>query len=88
VSPDNVDEVIRRWRDAVLPSVQPQKGFKSVRLFVERQTGKVMSVGLWETEADFQATVAWNQEQIAKFAGLLAATAPPVVEQYELAVEG
>jgi hypothetical protein len=47
-----------------------------------------MSVGLWETEADFQATVTWNQEQIAKFAELFAATAPPVVEQYELAVEG
>jgi heme-degrading monooxygenase HmoA len=87
VSPDKVDEVIRLWRDSVLPSVQQQKGFKNVRLLVERQTGKIMSVGLWETEADFGATVEWNQEQIAKFAGLFAATAPPVVEQYEVAAE-
>jgi heme-degrading monooxygenase HmoA len=80
-----VDEVIRLWRDSVLPSVKQQKGFKSVRLLVERKTGKVMSMGLWETEADFQATAEWNQEQIIKFAGLM--TAPPVVEGYEVAVE-
>jgi heme-degrading monooxygenase HmoA len=69
----------------VAPSVQQQKGFKSARLLVQRQTGQVLSMGLWETEADFLATVEWNQEQIAKFASLMAA--PPVVEGYEVAAE-
>jgi hypothetical protein len=44
-----------------------------------------MSMGLWETEAELQATVEWNKEQVAKFASLF--TAPPVVEHYEVAAE-
>jgi len=52
---------------------------------VERKTGKVASMGLWETEADVQGTVEWNQGQLAKFAGFF--TAPPLVELYEVAAE-
>lgn len=44
-----------------------------------------MSIGLWETEADFQTSVAWNAAQLAKFAALFAT--PPVVDHYELAAE-
>jgi len=88
VSPDKVEEGIRLWRDSVMPAARQQKGFKSGRLLVDRKTGKVTSVGLWETEADIQASgesSAYLQEQLAKFASLF--TAPPVVEHYEVAVE-
>jgi heme-degrading monooxygenase HmoA len=85
IAPDKLDEAIRLWRDAVAPSVKQQKGFKSARLLVERKTGKVASMGLWETEADVRGTVEWNQKQLAKFTGLF--TAPPLVEHYEVAVE-
>jgi heme-degrading monooxygenase HmoA len=54
---DKLDEAIQLWRDNVLPSVQQQKGFRSVRLLVDRKNGKIASLGLWEAEADFQATV-------------------------------
>ena len=74
---DKLDEAIQLWRDNVLPSVQQQKGFRSVRLLVDRKNGKIASLGLWEAEADFQATVEWNQEQVAKFAGLF--ITPPEV---------
>ena len=88
VSPDNVEEAIRLWRDSVMPAARQQKGFKSGRLLVDRKTGKAVSLGLWETEADVKATgesSAYLQEQLAKFASLF--TAPPVVEHYEVAVE-
>ena len=88
VSPDKVEEGIRLWRDSVMPAARQQKGFKSGRLLVDRKTGKITSVGLWETEADIQASgesSAYMQEQLAKFASLF--TAPPVVEHYEVAVE-
>ncbi len=88
VSPDKVEEGIRLWRDSVMPAARQQKGFKSGRLLVDRKTGKITSVGLWETEADIQASgegSAYLQEQLAKFASLF--TAPPVVEHYEVAVE-
>ena len=86
VSPEKVAEGLQLWQDSVVPAVKAQKGFKSGRLFVDRKTGKIVTVGLWETEADMQATAgAFVQEQLAKFASLF--TAPPVVEHYELAVE-
>jgi len=86
ISPDKVAEGLQLWQDSVVPAVKEQKGFKSGRLFVDRKTGKIVTVGLWETEADMQATAgAFVQEQLAKFASLF--TAPPVVEHYELAVE-
>jgi heme-degrading monooxygenase HmoA len=88
VSPDKLDEVIQIFRDSVIPAARQQTGFRSGRLLVNRQTGKAISVGLWETEADLQASgqgSTYLQEQLAKAASLV--TAPPVVEQYEVAVE-
>jgi heme-degrading monooxygenase HmoA len=82
---EKLDDAIQLWRDSVFPSVQQQKGFKGVRLLVDRKNGKVASLGLWETEADFQATVEWNQRQVAKFAELFAT--PPEVGGYEVVVE-
>jgi len=88
ISPDKADEATRLWRDSVMPAAKQQKGFKSGRLLVNRKTGKAVSVGLWETEADAQATgegSAYMREQLAKFASLF--TAPPVIEHYEVAAE-
>lgn len=85
VSPENVDEVIRLWRDAVAPTVTQQQGFKGARLLVEPKTGSILSMGLWETEADLQGSVGWNQEQLAKFASLFTGT--PRVEHYQLVGE-
>ena len=82
---DKLNEAIQLWREVVLPSVQQKKGFKGVRLLVDRKNGRIASLGLWETEADFQATVEWNQGQVAKFAGLFAI--PPDVSGYEVVVE-
>ena len=80
-----IEEFIQLWQETVAPSAKQQQGFRRAYLFVERSTGKIRTVGLWETEADFQTSVRWNQEQIARFAGFF--TAPPSVEQYEVAVE-
>jgi heme-degrading monooxygenase HmoA len=85
IPPDKLDEAIQLWRHTVLPSVQQQKGFRSVRLLVDYENGRIASLGLWETEADFQATVEWNQGQVAKFAGLF--SAPPEVGGNEVVVE-
>ncbi len=84
-APDRLDEAIQLWQEAVAPTAQQQPGFKNARLLVQRETGQVMSIGLWETEADFQTSVAWNAAQLAKFAALFAT--PPVVDHYELAAE-
>jgi heme-degrading monooxygenase HmoA len=85
VSPSKLEAAIQLWRAEVLPSAKQQKGFKSVRLLVDRKAGKIASLALWETEADFHATVDWNQGQVAKCAGLF--SGPPEVGGYEVVVE-
>jgi heme-degrading monooxygenase HmoA len=85
VPPDQVVECIRLWREAVAPSVRGQRGFRGARVLVQRESGRNMSVGIWETEADFGNTVSWNNEQLAKFQQLF--TAAPVVELFEVAAE-
>jgi hypothetical protein len=84
-SPDKLDEAIQLWQEMVAPSVKQQKGFKNARFLVDRKSGKVTSMGLWETEADLLASVQWNQGQLAKFVSLF--VAPPNVEHYELVGE-
>jgi len=85
VLPDKLDEAIRLWKESVAPTTRTQKGFISARFFADRAANKVRTLGLWETEADFQASVGWNQAQIDKFAALFAA--PAIVEGYELITE-
>jgi heme-degrading monooxygenase HmoA len=85
IAPEKLDEAVRLWQGSALPSVRQKKGFKSVRLLVDRASGKIASLGLWETEADFQATVGWNQGQVAKFGEFF--SAPPEVGGYEVVVE-
>jgi heme-degrading monooxygenase HmoA len=85
IAPERLDDAIRLWRDSVLTSVQQLKGFKSVRLLVDRQNGKIASMGLWETETVFQATVEWNEKQVARFANMF--DTPPVVAGYEVVLE-
>lgn len=86
VSPEKVEEFIRLWYDEMLPGAKLQQGWKSARLFVERKTGKVSIVGLWETEADALATGA-GSAHAERIMGILRTllVAPPVVEHYEVA---
>jgi heme-degrading monooxygenase HmoA len=84
IQPGRLDEAVQLWQDSVLPSVQQQAGFKGVRLMVDRKNNRIVSLGLWETEAHFQATIAWNEAQVARFAELFAA--PPAVGGYEVVV--
>ena len=87
VQPGKIDEAISIYRDSVMPAAKQQKGFKGATLLTDRNTGKGVSVTLWETEADMKTTEAsgWWQEQIAKFAAVLAM--PPVREQFEVSVQ-
>jgi hypothetical protein len=42
-------------------------------------------MGMWESEADFRATVAWNEGQIARFGDFL--DTPPDVGGFEVVVD-
>jgi quinol monooxygenase YgiN len=86
LQPDKVDEAIRIYQELVVPAAKQQAGFRSTQLITDRASGAGMAITVWESETALQAgeTSGYYQEQIAKFAPLLAA--PPVREIYEQTV--
>src|SRR2546430_11338028 len=86
--PGKADEGMQMYRESVLPEARQQRGFKGAMALLDRSTDKGMSITLWETEADAQASgtsTPYLQEQLARVASLLAAA--PVVETYEVTVQ-
>jgi heme-degrading monooxygenase HmoA len=82
--PEKADEIVQMWREFVAPSASQQAGFQGARLFLDRESGEVLSMGLWESRAHFEATVEWNQGQIGQFAALISGTQ---VRGYDLVAE-
>lgn len=80
-------EVIHIFRDMVVPAAKEVKGFQGAWLLTDPAANKIISVTLWETEADLAAgeTSGFYREQVGKVAGLVAA--PPVREAYEVSVQ-
>ncbi|HLF78648.1 MAG TPA: antibiotic biosynthesis monooxygenase [Dehalococcoidia bacterium] len=85
VEPSRLNEAIELWQTNVAPSARSQAGFRGARLFVNRDSGDVLSMGLWESQAHFEATVQWNRGQLAMFAELL--IGERLVRGFELAAE-
>ena len=84
--PGKIDDLIKVYRDSVLPAAKKEKGFKGLSLLTDRNTGKGMVISLWDTEADMTAmeSSGYNREQSAKVIPLLAGT--PTIEHYEVSV--
>ena len=82
-SPNNVDDGIREFKN------QPQRygrqdGFIGKYLLVDRTSGEMISITLWETEGHLQATAATASQQRQRNVQA-AAAAPPSVAIYEVA---
>ena len=86
--PGKTDEAIKVMRDSILPAAKKQKGFKRLLFLTDRNTGKGMSIVLWNTEADMTAAESsgFYREQVAKEAPLMAGA--PTMEHYEVSVQG
>lgn len=55
--PDNIDTGIQQFRERTAHSHELE-GFKGFYLLVERKSGKMVAITLWETEAAMQASSA------------------------------
>ena len=86
IQPGQTDEVIRIYRDSVVPAAEQQKGFKGLYLLGDRKTGKGLTISLWDTEADMTAgeTSGYYQQQVAKFKDIV--SGPTVREGYEVSI--
>jgi len=85
--PGKIDEAIRIVKDTIVPAMKGQKGFKGQLLLTQSDTGKAISINLWETEADLTAfeTSSLYKELMGKLGGVLAG--PPTGERYQVSVE-
>ncbi|HZK49474.1 MAG TPA: antibiotic biosynthesis monooxygenase [Thermoleophilia bacterium] len=81
-----IDEANRIVQDAIVPVLKEQKGFREQFLLTQSDTGKAVSINLWETEADLTAFESSQlyRELMGKLAGVIAA--PPAGERYEVSV--
>ena len=85
--PDRLEEGVRSFREEALPLLQGQPGFRTVYFLADRQQGRVLVIGLWESEEALRQSeqlVAERRTQAAQQAG----AGTPTVEQYEVLVEG
>ena len=54
--PDQTAEGIRVAREQILPAARLQDGFKGIYLLFDRESGRSLSVTLWETKEDMKAS--------------------------------
>jgi pentatricopeptide repeat protein len=45
-----LDEVVKVYHESMLPAAKQHKGFLDARLFIDRATGKGISVVRWQSE--------------------------------------
>jgi heme-degrading monooxygenase HmoA len=85
-STDQIDEGIDTLRDTTLPAVKGIEGFKGICSLIDRQTGKGLTITLWESETALQASEEEANRIRREVAGNLGATGEPTVERYEVAL--
>ena len=84
---ESFDEMVKLYRESVVPAAKSQKGYLGILLLTDRTTGKAISIAIWESEEDAIANEesGYYQEQVAKFKDYF--TAPPVREGYEVSIK-
>jgi heme-degrading monooxygenase HmoA len=82
-----VDEATHIFKDTILPVLKEQKGFKGQLLLTQRDTGKAISINLWETEGDLTAfeTSPLYRELMGKMGEIL--VGPPAGERFEVSIQ-
>ena len=81
-----IQEASRIVKDSIVPVMQRQKGFKGQLLLTQRDTGKAISINLWESQDDltlFETSPLYRQ-LMGRLAGVLAGS--PAGERYEVSV--
>ena len=84
--PEQIEAGIRNFREQIGSTAKNMAGFKGSYLLVDRKTGKMLGMALWDTEANLQASSKAAAQIRAGVMQAAAATKQPTVEIYEVAV--
>jgi len=88
VQKDKIDEVIKIFTDNIVPAAKSQKGYQVIYLLTNRKTGNGIAISVWDSEEDAVANekTGYYQEQVGKVAPFF--TSAPVLDGYEVSVQG
>jgi heme-degrading monooxygenase HmoA len=86
--PGHIDTVVSLFENVVMHAATEQRGFRRGLLLVDRESDRVISIGLWHSEADLHASeqVGYLSQQIGNFIQMVAVPIRP--ETLVVAVEG
>ena len=84
--PEKVDDVIRNFKEQVLPAAKKIKGFKEGYMMVNRQTGKVTGMTIWESQQGIQDSKTNAGRFVPQMSQISGATQDPSVDIFEVAV--
>ena len=85
--PEQLEAAIRTFKEQIGSTYKKMPGFKGSYFLVDRKSGKIMGIALWETEESLRAI---NEAATKIRGGVLqaaAATQPAAVEIYEVAAQ-
>ena len=88
IRPGKMQEVIDLHNDSLIPAAKAQKGWQGSYLMTDAESSKILSITVWESEADMLASESgggYLQEQVARFDSVFAE--PPIFSHYELSAE-
>jgi len=87
IQPGKTEEASRIVQQSIVPAMAEQKGFRGQLFLTQQDTGKSISINLWETEADLKAFEGSPvyQELLGGLAAVLAGR--PTGEGYEVSVK-
>jgi heme-degrading monooxygenase HmoA len=83
---DQIDEGIDRLRETTVPAVKQIDGCKGLISLIDRQTGKSITVTLWDNEDALRASEEEANRLRREAADRLGGGGEPTVERYEVAI--
>jgi quinol monooxygenase YgiN len=83
---EKLDHAVSIIREMVVPAVRQQRGFQSLQLIVDRETGEVLLISHWASAAELEASA--TQEYYRNLHVLLVdhLVGPPETRTYEVAL--
>jgi hypothetical protein len=84
--PEKLDDGIRYFREQILAQIKNLKGFKQSYFMINRQSGKITGMTMWEDEQTLQQSNAIASRVIPGLASVLGAIQAPTVDVLEVAV--
>lgn len=86
IQPQRIEEAIRIYAGDVVPALEAQPGFTGALLLTQPESGRGISITLWESKQDRTTgeVTGFYQTQLTHFTGMFSET--PVREAYDVAI--